>query len=71
MAKTRRTRKAGVLYDPNSLLKKARLCTDEAAFLLDVSARTVERYMTEGKLEFQRTPGGHRRPLTASVRKYL
>jgi excisionase family DNA binding protein len=66
-----RRRKAGTLYDPNDLLKKNKLHTDEAAFLLEVSPRTVERYLTEGKLNFIRTPGGQRRVLTDSIRKYI
>lgn len=70
MAKRPR-RKAGTLYDPNALLRKTKLLKDEAAFLLDVTPRTVDRYMSEGKIEFTRTPGGHRRALTESVRKYL
>ena len=67
----RRTRKAGQMYDPNELLRKTKLRREEAAFLLEVSPRTVDRYMTEGKLEFKPTPGGQRRPLTESVKKYL
>ncbi|MGL4296283.1 MAG: hypothetical protein ACRCTG_11245 [Aestuariivirga sp.] len=70
MAK-RRGRKGGTMYDPNELLSKTKLRTDEAAFLLDVTPRTVENYMTTGKIEFKLTPGGHRRPLTESVKKYL
>lgn len=64
-------RKARQMYDPNVLLQKTKLLKEEAAFLLAVKPRTVERYMREGKLEFKRTPGGHRRVLTESVRKYL
>lgn len=67
----RRTRKAGQMYNPNELLQKTKLNKDEAAFLLDVTPRTVDRYMTEGKLEFKRMPGGHRKPLTESVKRYL
>ena len=70
MAK-RRTRKAGQMYDQNALLQKTKLLVAEAAFLLDVTARTVDRYMTEGKLDFRRTPSGRRRPLTESVKKYI
>lgn len=64
-------RKGGKMYDPNVLLQKTKLRIEEAADLLDVTPRTIERYMTDGKLKFKRTPGGHRRPLTESVRKYL
>jgi excisionase family DNA binding protein len=59
------------MYDPNELLRKTKLRREEAAFLLEVSQRTVDRYMTAGKLEFKSTPGGQRRPLTESVKKYL
>ena len=59
------------MYDPNVLLQKTKLLIEEAADLLDVTPRTVERYMNDGKIAFTRTPGGHRRPLTESVRKYL
>lgn len=70
MAK-RQKHKAGQMYDPNVLLHKTRLRIDEAAFLLDVSVRTIDRYMTDGKLEYRLTPGGHRRLLTESVKNYL
>lgn len=70
MAK-RDKRRASAMYDPNELLKKTKLNKDEAAFLLEVSPRTVDRYMAEGKLAYKRTPGGHRRPLTESLKKYL
>ncbi|MGL5174182.1 MAG: helix-turn-helix domain-containing protein [Olsenella sp.] len=59
------------MYDPNVLLQKTRLRVDEAAELLDVAPRTIDRYMNEGKIAFIRTPGGHRRPLTESVKRYL
>lgn len=71
MAKRKTGRRTGQMYDPNELLKKTKLNKDEAAFLLDVTPRTVERYMSEGKLDYKRMPGGHRKPLTESVRKYL
>lgn len=70
MAK-RRGRKAGQMYDPNELLRKTKLRTDEAAFLLDVTRRSVERYMDEGKLDFSLTPGGRRRIAMESLKKYL
>lgn len=70
MAKQRR-RKAGMPYDSEALLQKTKLLTEEAAFLLGVTPRTVRRYMNDGKLAFTRTPGGHRRALTESVSKYL
>jgi excisionase family DNA binding protein len=59
------------LTDTAALLAKTTLHTREAAFLLDVSPRTVERYLNEGKLAFRTTPGGHRRTLTASLLKHL
>lgn len=64
-------RKSGKLYDPNVLLKKTKLRVEEAAELLDVASRTVQRYMRDGKIAFTSTPGGQRRLLTNSVRKYL
>ncbi len=70
MAK-RHTRKVSATYDPNELLKKTKLNRYEAAFLLEVTPRTIDRYMTDGKLAYKPTPGGHRRPLTESVKKYL
>ncbi len=59
------------MYDATELLKKTKLNREEAAFLLEVTPRTVDRYMSDGKLDYRRTPGGHRRPLTESVKKYL
>lgn len=52
---------AGQSYDPNDLLKKTTLRIDEAAELLDVTPRTVQRYLDDEKLTPARTPGGHRR----------
>lgn len=59
------------MTDFNALLLKSRLRIDEAAILLDVTSRTVQRYLEQGKIEYKRTPGGHRRVLTESVKKYL
>lgn len=70
MAK-RRKRKAGQMYDPNALLQKTKLLKEEAAFLLEVTPRTVDRYMNEGKLEYSLTPGGRRRVYVDSLKKYL
>lgn len=70
MAK-RHKRKAGEVYDPSLLLRKTKLLTEEAAFLLEVTPRTVERYMEQGKIEYRLTPGGHRRVLTDSVKKFI
>lgn len=53
------------------LLLKPRLRIDEAAQLLDVSKRTVQRYLDEGLLTSIETPGGHRRVITDSLKKYL
>jgi excisionase family DNA binding protein len=58
-------------YDVKVLLLKSRLRSSEAAFLLDVSERSIDRYMNEGKLEFTKTPGGRRRVLVDSLRRYL
>ncbi len=64
-------RKAGPMFDERVLLLKPRLRKEEAAFLLEVTTRTVEKYMAEGKIEFIKSPGGRRRLLTSSVKKYL
>lgn len=64
-------RKGGQMYDPNVLLQKTKLRIEEAASLLDVTPRTVQRYLVEGKLAPVLTPGGQRRVRTDSVRPYL
>lgn len=68
---SKKRRKTGKFYDPNALLMKTRLAREEAAFLLDVGVRTIDLYMAEGKIEYGLTPGGWRRPLTVSVKKFL
>lgn len=70
MAK-RQKREAGRMYDPNELLSKTKLNRQEAAYLLEVTPRTIDRYMNQGKLEYKTMPGGQRRPLTESVKRYL
>ena len=70
MAKTR-TRKPGELYDPNQLLQKTKLRIDEAAQLLDVTPRTVQRYLDNVKLTADRTPGGQRRVRLEDLKRYL
>jgi excisionase family DNA binding protein len=64
-------RKTGAFYDPNVLLKKARLRVDEAAALLDVHASTVRRWIDEHKLPSIRMPGGQLRIHTSALTKYL
>lgn len=59
------------MYDPNELLKKTRLRIEEAAELLEVTPRTVHRYLEAGKLVNKPTPGGQKRVLTSSVEPYL
>ncbi len=54
-----------------ALLSKPFLRIDEAAILLDVTPRTVQRFMEQGSIQYKRLPGGHRRVLTESVKKYL
>ena len=61
----------GQMYDERALLSKNRLHMDEAAFLLRIGRSTLDRYMREGKIEFVRLPGRHRKPLTDSVKKYI
>jgi hypothetical protein len=69
---TRRARRGSErAYDSTELLRKTKLNKYEAAFLLDVAPRTVDHYMQSGKIEFVKTPGGHRRALTVSIKRYL
>lgn len=63
--------KPTVSYDVDALLLKRKLTRHEAAFLLEVTPRTIDNYMNNGKIEYIRMPGGHRRPLTESVKRYL
>lgn len=53
------------------LLLKPCLRIDEAAILLDVTPRTVQRYLTDGKLTPIVMPGGHRRVRTAEIKRYI
>jgi len=64
-------RKGGQMYDPNTLLQKTKLRIEEAAELLEVTPRTVQRYLEVGKLTTVLTPGGQRRVRTDSVLPYL
>ena len=59
------------MTDFQALLSKTTLRIDEAAILLDVTPRTVHRYLEDGKLEFKLTPGGRKKVITESVKKYL
>lgn len=58
-------------FDRSTILSKARVRIDEAAFLLCCHPDTVRRWMDSGKLEYKRTPGGERRVLTSSITPYL
>lgn len=69
MTKRRRARTA--VYDAAALLRKPTLRIDEAAYLLSWSESTVDRAMRAGDLPYKVTPGGHRRPTTEGVKKYL
>jgi len=64
-------RKAGAYYDPNILLKKARLRIDEVAALLDVHSNTVRRWIESEKIPSIRMPGGQLRIRTGALTKYL
>jgi excisionase family DNA binding protein len=59
------------MFDPNALLQKTKLRIEEAADLLEVTPRTVQRYLDAGKLTSILTPGGQRRVRTEEVRKFL
>lgn len=58
------------MTDLKHLLLKPRLRLDEATLLFDVSPRTVQRLMDEGKIEFTRLPSGQWGALTESVKTY-
>ena len=60
-------RKPGTCDDPHVLLNKTTLRIEEAACLLEVTPRTVERYL----LDWIRTLGGPRRVRTDSLKRYL
>jgi excisionase family DNA binding protein len=64
-------RKAGAFYDPNLLLKKARLRVDEAAVLLQVHSSTIRRWIETEKIPSLRMPGGQLRIRTGALTKYL
>lgn len=53
------------------LLLKPCLRTDEAAILLDVTPRTIRRYVEEGKLETKPALGRQIRIVTDSVKRYI
>lgn len=67
----RAKRRAGAIYDPNELLRKHKLRIEEAAQLLEVTPRTIRRYLDDGKLTPVVMPGGQRRVRTEDVRRYL
>jgi excisionase family DNA binding protein len=43
----------------------------EVAAILQVSPKTITRWAQEGRLPFQRTPGGHRRYPEPAIRELL
>jgi excisionase family DNA binding protein len=47
------------------------LMPNEAAAILQVSMKTVNRWAREGKLPYHRTLGGHRRYKEDDIRKLL
>jgi hypothetical protein len=59
------------MTDDEALLSKSLLRIDESAILLDVTPRTVNRYMELGRIDFKLTPSGRRRILTETVKRYL
>lgn len=52
---------------PRYPLSEYTLDTAEAAALLGVSPDTLRRYADDGKIEFRRTLGGHRRFRPAEI----
>lgn len=59
------------MTDYEALLLKSLLRIDEAAILLDVTSRTVHRYLQAGKLTPVVMPGGHKRVRTEELKRYL
>ncbi len=63
-------RKEAPVTDFKALLLKPCLRIDEVAILLDVTPRTVRKYLEERKLTPVPDPGGRLRVRTEEVRKY-
>lgn len=59
------------MTDIEALLEKPLLRIDEVAILLDVTPRTVQRYLDSGKLTPVMDPAGRRRVRTDDVKRYL
>ena len=53
------------------LLSKRLLRLDEVAILMEVTVRTVSRWVSQGRIEVVGTPGGRRRVVLESLRPYL
>lgn len=53
------------------LLSKRLLRFDEVADLMEVTVRTVSRWVSQGRVEAVRTPGGRPRVVLESLRPYL
>ena len=54
-----------------SLRSKTLLRVDEVAILLNVTPRTVQRYLESGKLRSVEGPGGRKRVRADDVKQYL
>lgn len=63
--------KKGGAMEIKVLLLKPCLRIDEAAIVLDVAPRTVQRYLDTGKLTPVLDPGGRKRIRTEELKKYL
>ena len=59
------------MIDYEALLSKSLLRIDEAAILLDITPRTVQRYLDSGKRTPVVMPGGRRRVRTDEIKRYL
>jgi excisionase family DNA binding protein len=68
---TDHTPKGARMSEIKSLLLKPCLRIDEAAILLDVTPRTIHRYLDEGKLTPVLDPAGRKRVRTDDVKRYL
>lgn len=65
------TRRHNTMDEIKVLMLKPTVRVSEAARILDVSLRTVYRYIDAGRLPYVKQPGGQRRIQTAILKRYL
>jgi excisionase family DNA binding protein len=64
-------RKEGLTIDFETLLVKPLLRINEVALLLDVTQRTLHKYLEDGRLTPVLDPAGRKRVRTEEVKRYL